>query len=231
MAAEAYSSEARTRLYEADEHARRAPGTEGAPSQGPLASQRRLGDVARIRSRGMRLAVSRGWAVSPPQRARRILCVWQDRDEIVWRDVDLRSREVEQDGRIARTTGSERFRRESRLRSSQDFQRVRRRGKRQQGQWLILAYARRPTEGAMPDTPEPPRPPTRVGFSVNKRVGSAVRRNRVKRRLREVIRRRLWNAQPGWDMIVIARPEAADVEYADLASELQDLLTRARLLR
>ena len=147
------------------------------------------------------------------------------------RDVDMGSREVEHDGRVARTTGSERFRRESHVRSSQDFQRVRRRGKRQQGQWLIVMYARRPGEAATPDTPDAACLPTRVGFSVSKRVGSAVRRNRVKRRLREAVRRRLWNAQPGWDMIVIARPEAADADYAALASELQDLLTRARLLR
>jgi len=144
---------------------------------------------------------------------------------------------VEHDDRVERTTGQERFRKESHLRSSQDFQRVRRRGRRQQGAYLILAYARRAEQVETPATPATPgepvaaRLPSRIGFSVNKRVGSAVRRNRVKRRLREAIRRRLWKTQLGWDMIVIARPEAADAEYADLASELHDLLRRARLLR
>jgi ribonuclease P protein component len=135
---------------------------------------------------------------------------------------------VEHDERVERTTRRERFRKESHLRSSQDFQRVRRRGRRQQGQWLILTYARRVSP---PDAPDAARLPTRIGFSVNKRVGSAVRRNRVKRRLREAIRRRLWKTQPGWDMIVIARPEAADAGYTALASELEELLIRARLLR
>ena len=131
---------------------------------------------------------------------------------------------MEHDGQVERTTERERLRRESRLRSSQDFQRVRRRGRRQQGQWLTLAYARRASDAETTL-------PSRIGFSVNKRVGTAVTRNRVKRRLREAIRKRLWKAQPGWDMIVIARPEAADAEYTKLASELYDLLTRARLLR
>ncbi|HEY7850003.1 MAG TPA: ribonuclease P protein component [Ktedonobacterales bacterium] len=135
---------------------------------------------------------------------------------------------MEHDGRVERTTESERFRRESRLRSSQDFQRVRRRGRRQQGQWLILAYARRI---AQPEADVTAPLPTRVGFSVSKRVGSAVKRNRVKRRLREAIRRRVWKTQPGWDMILIARPDAADADYAALASDAHDLLIRARLLR
>lgn len=133
---------------------------------------------------------------------------------------------MEHDERVERTTGQERFRKESHLRSSQDFQRVRRRGRRQQGKYLILAYARR-----IAATPDATRVPTRIGFSVNKRVGSAVRRNRVKRRLREAIRLRLWKTQSGWDMIVIARPEAADADYTVLASELEELLRRARLLR
>lgn len=120
-----------------------------------------------------------------------------------------------------RGPGCERFRRESRLRSPQDFARVRRKGKRQQGRWLTLSYARQPAE---------PRP-TRVGFSVSKRVGPAVTRNRVKRRLREAIRRLLWKTVPGWDMMVAARPEAATATAADLAEEVCALLTRARLLR
>lgn len=73
--------------------------------------------------------------------------------------------------------------------------------------------------------------PTRVGFSVNKRVGDAVRRNHVKRRLREAVRRQLWNVAPGWDMILIARPEAAGAPYITLRDEIGALLTQARLLR
>lgn len=135
---------------------------------------------------------------------------------------------MEHDDPIMRTTGEhgdECFRRESRLRSSLDFQRVRRRGKRQQGRWLTLAYLRRA------DAPDAGSLPSRMGLSVNKRVGSAVQRNRVKRRLREAIRRRLWKTQPGWDMIVTARPEAASADYAALADALYDVLSRARLLR
>lgn len=144
-----------------------------------------------------------------------------------------RSGGVEHDERVERTTGQERFRRESRLRASGDFQRVRRRGRRQQGVYLMLAYARRVSEaGPATDGAEtPPSLPSRIGFSVSKRVGKAVTRNRVKRRLREAVRRRLWKTQPGWDMIVIARPEAANAEYAALASDVFDLLSRARILR
>jgi ribonuclease P protein component len=139
---------------------------------------------------------------------------------------------VEHDERVERTTGQERFRREARLRASGDFQRVRRRGRRQQGAYLTLAYARRVAEAAPEHGAEAqPSLPSRIGFSVSKRVGKAVTRNRVKRRLREAIRRRLWKAQPGWDMIVIARPEAATAEYPALAGELYDLLSRARILR
>ena len=99
------------------------------------------------------------------------------------------------------------------------------------------AYARRAETPSQPEASEQAdgaqvtATPARIGFSVSKRVGSAVIRNRVKRRLREAIRRRLWKTQPGWDMILIARPEAADAQYAALADEVYDLLRRARLLR
>ncbi len=117
----------------------------------------------------------------------------------------------------------ERFPRERRLRSAADFAAVRQRGRRVSSAHLTLSYARR-SEAHEAEAF------TRVGFSVSKRVGSAVQRNLVKRRLREQVRRLLWNVAPAWDMIITAKPGAAEVDYATLGAETLDMLTRARLL-
>jgi len=69
---------------------------------------------------------------------------------------------------------------------------------------------------------------SRYGFSVSKRVGKAVIRNRVKRRLREIMR--LMPLLPGWDIMFIVRPPAATAGYAELKGAVADLLSKARLL-
>lgn len=69
---------------------------------------------------------------------------------------------------------------------------------------------------------------SRYGFVVSKRVGKAVVRNRVKRLLREVLRQTL--LKPGWDIVFIARPQAATANFADLRSLVLSLLARAQLL-
>ena len=69
---------------------------------------------------------------------------------------------------------------------------------------------------------------SRCGFSVSKRVGKAVVRNRVKRLLREILR--LTPLLGGWDIIFIARSPAATVDYASVRESVMDLLSRARLL-
>jgi ribonuclease P protein component len=69
---------------------------------------------------------------------------------------------------------------------------------------------------------------SRYGFSVSRRVGKAVTRNRVKRLLREILR--LTPLQPGWDIIFIARPVAATADYANLEKSVKSLLSRAQLL-
>jgi len=66
---------------------------------------------------------------------------------------------------------------------------------------------------------------SRYGFTVSKRVGKAVVRNRVKRRLREIVR--ATGLKPGWDFIVIARAPAAEAEFAELAGSVRSGLDRA----
>ena len=69
---------------------------------------------------------------------------------------------------------------------------------------------------------------SRYGFSVGKRVGKAVVRNRVKRLLREILRST--PVKGGWDIIFIARPAAARADYASLEKSVKGLLSQGQLL-
>ena len=69
---------------------------------------------------------------------------------------------------------------------------------------------------------------SRYGISISKRVGKAVVRNKVKRRLREIIR--TVPLKPGWDIVFIAHPAAATANYASIRRAVENLLTRACLV-
>lgn len=69
---------------------------------------------------------------------------------------------------------------------------------------------------------------SRYGFAVSRRVGKAVVRNRVKRRLREILRQ--MPLQSGWDIIFIVRTPAATADYQSLGNSVRSLLLRAGIL-
>jgi ribonuclease P protein component len=69
---------------------------------------------------------------------------------------------------------------------------------------------------------------SRYGITVSRRVGKAVVRNRIKRRLREIIRQ--VPLPPGFDIVFIARAAAALAGYAEMKKSAGDILFRAGLL-
>ncbi len=105
---------------------------------------------------------------------------------------------------------------EQNLTKSEDFARV-----HGQGKWVgggLVGIKSRPSG----------LPYARFGFIVSKRVGKAVVRNLVKRRLREIFRQ--LDLKPGMDIIVSARPQAARIGFGTLKTVVLNLLTGAGLL-
>ena len=72
---------------------------------------------------------------------------------------------------------------------------------------------------------------TRLGFTVGTKVGKAVRRNKVRRRIREAYRIHEGRMAPGWDIVVVARVKAAFAPYSELERELLRLMDRLGVYR
>ena len=71
---------------------------------------------------------------------------------------------------------------------------------------------------------------TRFGLSTGRKLGGAVVRNKVRRRIREALRVMAPSFQPGWDVLIIARPPVIGAEYQTLAGTLENLLRRGGVL-
>lgn len=104
--------------------------------------------------------------------------------------------------------------RQNRLTQSRQFSFVYHRGKSAGSKELVLLFGRGNQK--------------RVGFSVSKKVGNAVTRNLVRRRLRECVRQELPQLKNGLYVFVV-RPAAADCSYAQLQKSVHYLFRKLAL--
>jgi ribonuclease P protein component len=74
--------------------------------------------------------------------------------------------------------------------------------------------------------------PTRIGFTVSRKVGNAVERNRVRRRLRELVRLTSGDAlRPGHDYVLVGRRAALSVPFSSLVADYDRALMRTHARR
>ncbi len=111
------------------------------------------------------------------------------------------------------------MKKEYRLRKRRDFSYTYRKGKSISNYYLVLIF--RKNSGNV----------TRIGFSVSKKFGTAVKRNRIKRQLREICRQRLDDIKSGYDLIFVVRKAAKNADFRILENQVESLLKRAGLLR
>jgi ribonuclease P protein component len=104
------------------------------------------------------------------------------------------------------------------LRSAADFQQIQGQSRSRSHPTLLMRYRPNGLDR------------TRYGISTGRRVGTAVVRNRIRRRLRTILRQLQAEVRPGWDILIVTRPAAAEATQADLGTALTRLMASAGLL-
>lgn len=117
------------------------------------------------------------------------------------------------------SAGSFSFPKARRLTRASDYERVKTAGFAQRGKLLIISAA--PVDDCGP---------WRAGFVTSRVLGSAVVRNRVRRRLRDIVRQHQQKLRAGFWFVVIARSDAARATYDELEREWLHLAERASIL-
>jgi ribonuclease P protein component len=112
-----------------------------------------------------------------------------------------------------------------RLSAAADFKQAVRRGRRAGGRLVVVHLMDPNVDKATSRSGD--EAPCRIGFVVARAVGPAVTRNRVKRRLRHLMRSRVERLPAGGLVVVRALPSAADASYRDLGADLDRCLQRA----
>lgn len=102
------------------------------------------------------------------------------------------------------------FPKSARLLRTTDYRKVYAEGRRR-NLGLLVAFVRANGEGT-----------SRIGITVSRALGGAVERNRLKRRLREAVRKHRAELGPGWDIVLQPRAEAKTVCFAELEEMIRN---------
>ena len=113
-----------------------------------------------------------------------------------------------------------RFRRKAHIKLGRDFARVRQAGERLVNGCVILNWQRLGAGAS-----------SRLGLVVSRKVGGAVVRSRVRRRLREAFRLHQHELGQPVDLVLVARPSIATKRYAEVEKDYLAVLRRARLAK
>ena len=70
----------------------------------------------------------------------------------------------------------------------------------------------------------------KVGFAVTKKIGKAVVRNKIRRQLREVVRKYLPNLKQNYNIILVARENVTNFTFRELENQFVDLIKKAEIL-
>ena len=105
------------------------------------------------------------------------------------------------------------------LKQNHLFRRVYQRGKSSAGRYVVVYCRKNGLDG------------NRLGLTVGGKVGKAVVRNRIRRRIREAYRLSEGDYRRGFDIVVVARSRAASAEYRDIADCLRKQSEKLGLLR
>ena len=113
---------------------------------------------------------------------------------------------------LSRASGEQTFPKTKRIRKRGEYLQLQQAGRRRAGTRFVVITA--PSRGDV----------SRVGITASRKVGGAVARNRVKRWVREFFRTHHDRIQPPRDVVVIARPGAAEADYTEVKRELSTAL-------
>lgn len=109
------------------------------------------------------------------------------------------------------------LKKENRLKKNKQFNYIYKHGEARHSKFLSIVFLQSKYK------------PLKVGFTVSKKIGKSVVRNKVKRRLRDIIKLNINRLNPNFNYIIIAREGVDKLTYLDLKQQMISLLLKANL--